>query len=257
MRTHGKEKGGVSMKSRERIKQALKETEVLLYPEKLISTSEPTTLHYYVLAEPFYLEAFENEGPETIIRQGKITWEKPKLLTPGYIMGLEGFSDEAKNAFGMIARDNPDLAGLLYKMKYKKEEEHSRTVPRELNDIFRKIRNKIEENEESLTVVIKGVDELWDVSLMKFIQELIVKSAYFSQIPYYTSRGYMSMDTEGNPRITRNLEGLPLVANQEIEKMFNEVKRGELDPSKLKQELDRWGVYRQYEDRFLSLFRKE
>ena len=109
------------MANSKRIRNALKETEILQSPKKLISTSESTTLHYYVLAEPAYLEVFENEGPETKIREGEITWDKPKLLTPGYILKMEGFSEEAKDALKLLAGKNPDMAGLLYKMRYKKD----------------------------------------------------------------------------------------------------------------------------------------
>ena len=37
---------------------------------------------------------------------------------------------------------------------------------------------------------------------------------------------------------------------------FQQVRTGEVAPSLLKVELDRWGLFSQYEDRFLSLFRK-
>ncbi|MDI3547459.1 MAG: hypothetical protein PWR10_1111 [Halanaerobiales bacterium] len=245
------------MNSRERIKYALEETEILKFPGNLISTFKPTTLHYYVLAEPAYLEVFKNEGPETKIREGRITWEKPKLLTPGYLLQMEGFSEEARKALQILARQHPDMAGLLYRMRYKKESQRTVTVSRTIKDTFRRLKDELKEKDDFLTVIIKGVDELWDVSLMKFIQELIVKSAYQSQFPYYTNLGMLRMDEGGYAVVTRNLEGLPIAARDEIEQMFDQVKRGELDPAKLKQELDRWGVFPAYEDRFFDLFRKE
>ncbi len=245
------------MEEKKRILSALEETEILKFPDKLISTSQSTTLHYYVLAEPYYLEALENEGHETRIREGKITWDKPKLLTPGYILTMEGFSEEAKKAFQIMARQNPDMAGLLYKMNYKKESIRTVTVSKTIEATYDRIKDDLKETGGTLTAVVKGVDELWDVSLMKFVQELIVKSAYSSQIPYYEERGHLSTDERGNSVVTRNLEGLPIAATEEIEMMFERVKEGNLDPSKLKQELDRWGVYKAYEDRFLDLFRKE
>jgi hypothetical protein len=243
--------------SKERIIQALKETEILKSPENLISTSRPTTLHYYVLAEPAYLEIFKNEGPETKLREGKITWEKPKLLTPGYLLQMEGFSDEAKKALQMMVRQNPDMAGLLYQMKYRKETQRTITLARTIQDTFHRIKDELREKDDLITVIIKGVDELWDVSLMKFVQELIIQSAYKSQYPYYAGQGMLSSDDRGYAVVTRNLEGLPIAARDEIEKMFVQVKGGELDPSRLKQELDRWGVFPAYEDRFFDLFKKK
>ncbi|MFP4662469.1 MAG: hypothetical protein ACLFPF_09770 [Halanaerobiales bacterium] len=245
------------MNDPERIENALKKTEILREPEELISTTKSTTLQYYILTEPAYLEVFENEGPETRIRQGKISWDKPKLMTPGYLVDMEGFSNEAKTALQMVARQHPDLAGILYQMKYRKEEARESTVPHKIMETFRRLENRIEDDEKGFVVIIKGVDELWDVSLMKYVQELILKSVLKSQIPYYTNKGYMRMDERGYPVVTRNLDGLPIVVQNEIENMFELVKNGEMDPSNLKKELDKWNVFPAYEDRFFNLFKKE
>jgi hypothetical protein len=51
-------------------------------------------------------------------------------------------------------------------------------------------------------------------------------------------------------------KGVPIEARQSIERLFDEVKNGELDPSALKTELDRWGLFEEYEDRFFRLFGK-
>ncbi len=242
------------MEDRERILKALKETEILKFPDKLISTSKSTKLHYYMLSK---FSEDDEDGPQrTRIREGNIIWDKPKLLTPGYISRMEGFSLEARKAFQIVAGRTPDLAGLFYKMNYKKESLRSFNVSKSIESTYERLKSDIEAKGAILTAVIKGIDELWDVSLAKFIQQLIVKSAMNSQMPYYQNRGLMSKDESGNPVVTRNLEGLPIAASKEIEEMFARVKNGELDPSKLKKELDNWGVYKAYEDRFLNLFRK-
>jgi hypothetical protein len=245
------------MQNKKKIKEVLENTEILMEPDDLISTSHDTTLHYFVLSEPYYLEEFPEEGPETKVREGRITWEKPKLLTPDYMINMSGFSGEAKKAMEMIASDNPDLAGLLYKMNYKKQSISTFTLARDIEEAQGKIEEDMINGEDNLTVIIKGVDELWDVSLMKFIQSLMLKSAYKSQLPYYEDKGYLSTDDEGYSVVTRNLEGLPIAASEEIERMFELVKKGEEDPSKLKQELDRWGVFDAYQDRFFDLFKED
>ena len=238
-----------------RIKEALEETEIMKKPDKLISSSGSTKMHYYVLTEPVYLEAFPEEGPETRIREGWISWEKPKLLTPDYIMNMEGFSEEAKKAMNLLASENPDMAGLLYKMNYKKEVGDTRTISRSIKEVAEMIADDFDESSDLINVIIKGVDDLWDVSLMKFVQKFIIKSATENQMPDYKAKGHLSHNKKGQTVVTRNLKGLPQAANEEIEEMFHKVKKGDLDPSELKKELDRWGVYKQYEDRFLDLFR--
>ena len=50
--------------------------------------------------------------------------------------------------------------------------------------------------------------------------------------------------------------GVPRAAIQQINKLFTEVEQG-ANPDVLKQELDRWGLFDYYQDRFLNLFRQK
>ncbi len=51
-------------------------------------------------------------------------------------------------------------------------------------------------------------------------------------------------------------ETLGYAARQKIERLFDEAKRDKAQAFRLKEELDRLGVFKQYEDRFLDLFRR-
>lgn len=245
------------MHSEERIENAIQETEILRHPQKLIATNETSILHYYVLAEPAYLEVMENEGPETKIREGQVTWEKPRLFTPGYILGMENFSHEAQGAFRTLANRFPDLASLLYQMRYRKEYAKTTTISSSILDTCEKISAEIGEEEEIITAIIKGVDELWDVSLIKFIQEFIVQSALHSQLPDYRRQGLVTVDQQTGFHRVSQRGGVPLIAHRVIEELFKQVKNGELEAVELKNELDRWGLFKEYEDRFFDLFRKK
>lgn len=60
-------------------------------------------------------------------------------------------------------------------------------------------------------------------------------------------------------RIKKSLAGLtklPPSIKQRIEKLFQEAELDLGKANELKAELDRWGVYKEYEDRFLDLFKK-
>jgi hypothetical protein len=50
--------------------------------------------------------------------------------------------------------------------------------------------------------------------------------------------------------------GTPSGAREKINEMFEQVASGECEPGELKEELERWGLFEEYEDRFLNLFRK-
>ena len=90
-----------------------------------------------------------------------------------------------------------------------------------------------------------GVDELWDVALLKFIYEF-TSSSIAGNIQELQSTGML----EPQPRFG----GVPRAATDQIERLFHSAERGG-DRDELKRELDRWGVFQFYQDRFLNLFR--
>lgn len=240
----------------ERIRYAIEQTEILKPPEQLLATFGSSIVYYYVLTEPLYLKLVKKKKAETVIREGKLTWGKPRLLTPYYMFKVEGFSGEARAALEMLAGENPNLAAVLYNMEYKKELEKMSIVSNSLVSVAGKLSDEINRKNEPLSAIIKGIGELWDVSLVWFIHKMIENSFYFSQLPDLTKRGLIKPGRFGQPVITKDRFGIPLTARNEIEQMFTLVKKRVLEPSKLKQELDRWGVFEEYQDRFFNLFRK-
>ena len=95
-------------------------------------------------------------------------------------------------------------------------------------------------------MVMVGVDEWWDVALLKFIYEFTSNSAT-TNFQEFSARGLLKPQT--------SFGGAPKVAIERIEKLFNEASSME-DRDNLKSELDRWGLFKHYESRFLSLYRQ-
>ncbi|MBA7629152.1 hypothetical protein ES703_36650 [subsurface metagenome] len=108
-----------------------------------------------------------------------------------------------------------------------------------------KLNAEIDKRGDPLTSIIKGEDELWDVSLLKFIYEL-ARSSLPHNISQMGARGLLNIDSRG----------VPVDARLRIEELFRKTMRGEYDPSELKSELDRWNLFADYEDRFFAIFKK-
>ncbi len=109
----------------------------------------------------------------------------------------------------------------------------------------RSLSSEIDKRGDPLTSIIKGEDELWDVSLMKFIYE-ITRRSLRNNLLQMRSRGLLGVDSGG----------IPVDARVRIDELFRKVLKGEYEPSELKMELDRWGLFEEYEDRFFNIFKK-
>ncbi len=227
----------------ERIKYAVQHTEILRPPKQTLSTFGTTNIYYYLVTEPVYAELVES-ATETVIREGRVIAERPRIVTPYYLSRLEGFSSDARKYFGMLLRvHGPDVPGLFY--TYRNEPKELNIVADDLLSVVDKLNAEIDKRGDPLTSIIKGEDELWDVSLMKFIYEM-TRSSLRDNLSQMGSKGLLDVDSSG----------IPADARLRIEALFSQVARGEIDPAELKTELDRWNVFEEYEDRFLGIFKK-
>ncbi len=228
----------------ERIRYAIEHTEVLRPPKQSLSTFGTTNIYYYLVTEPAYAELMKSDVTETAVREGRVIAERPRIVTPYYLSQLEGFSPEARRYFDTLAKTHgPDAPGLFY--TYRNEPKELTIVSDKLLSVVDKLNAEIDKRGDPLASIIKGQDEFWDVSLMKFIYE-VTRNSLRNNLLQMGTRGLLNID----------VGGIPIDARVRIEELFRKVARGDTEPIELKKELDHWGLFEEYEDRFLSIFKK-
>ena len=226
----------------EAIRQVASATTVLRTPKQHLATFGVTAVSYYMVTEPVYAE-LAGATQETVVREGRVTAQRPQIVTPYYLLNLfRGFEHGGEFAEYLLDTYGPHSPGLLY--RYENELQQTNVVSEPMAVVAGRLVDDLERRGENLSAVIRGVDHLWDISLMKFIYELTLSSLGHN----VTELGRSGM--LGSER------GLPRAVRAHIETLFGQVSRGELRPAELKAELDRWGIFSEYEDRFLNLFRK-
>jgi hypothetical protein len=227
----------------DRIEYVARHTEILRHPRQHLSTFGVTNIYYYMVTEPAYSDIV-SDIDETVVREGRVIAERPKIVTPYYLSRLEGFSYDARRYFKMLLdMHGADAPGLFY--TYKNEPKGLNIVSDSWPAVVDRLNIEIDKKGDPLASIIKGQDDLWDVSLLKFIYE-ITRSSLRSNISQLSSRGLLDMDSSG----------IPVDAKLGIEELFRRVARGESNPYELERELNHWGVFEEYQDRFFSLVRK-
>jgi len=226
----------------EKIQQAVKHTEILRPPKRTLATFGTTNIYYYLVTEPAYSDLVRDTA-ETVVREGRVIAERPKIVTPYYLSRLEGFSGDARRYLDMLIQAyGGNAPGLYY--TYKNEPLGLNIVSDNLRSVVEKINAEIDKRGDPLGSIIKGEDQLWDVSLMKFIYEM-TRSSLQNNLTQLGGRGLLGVDDSG----------IPADARVRIEELFRQAARGEREPRELKDELDRWDLFDEYEDRFFSIFK--
>ncbi len=228
-----------------RIEDAVRHTEILRAPKQNLYTFGTTNIYYYLVTEPAYSELIQNIT-ETVVREGRVVAERPKIVTPFYLSRLEGFGPEARRYFAALVGEYGErgIHGLFY--TYKNEPKELNIVSDNLLSVVDKLNAEIDKRGDPLAAIIRGEDALWDVSLMKFIFE-ITRSSVPDNLRQLGRRGLLNVDASGTP----------VDARIRIDELFDKVAKGECEPGELKDELERWGLFEEYEDRFFNIFRKK
>ena len=224
------------MEANDKIKYALEHTELVRAPQQSLSTFGSSIIDYYVVTELV--------GNLSVVRDGKVVAERPKIVTPTYLANVEGFSEQAKKYIAMIAQERPHESGIFY--RYKNEPKGMNVVSEPARQVISKLSTQIEEERNPLSTIIKGVEEVWDVSLLMFIYELTTKSVR-TDVAEFSRRGFLDMDGSGVPQGARDY----------IEELFEQAGRSLSRAPELALELNRWGLFQEYQDRFFALFRRK
>jgi hypothetical protein len=219
----------------ERIQYAIKRTEVLRPPEQSLATFGSTNVYYYIVTE--LMES------ANVVREGRVIAAKPKIVTPAYLINLEGFSSQAKRFIEMMAEKNPQEMGVFY--SYKNEPKEMNVVSGPFKQVVDSINQRIDNQHDPLSAIIKGVEELWDVSLLKFTYEL-TQSSVSSNVAEMERSGLLRLDSAG----------VPVEARKHIDELFEKAENDLSFASELAVELRRWGLFYEYQDRFFGLFKK-
>ena len=218
----------------------IKSTKVLLKPKNLLSTYNQTKIRYHIVTEPSYKE-MQFEGNDSVIRHGVVTAQTPKVVTPDFLYRTSGFGDDAKEYIReltkMLGKNEP---ALLY--TYKNESTDMEIVAGNPMEVSERIKKRLFNNSANHTV-IRGVNALWDVSLLKFIFDYTRESA---------NNNYNDLSKSG---LLDEQNGVPVAVRKRIQGLINEAKKGNIRANDLHKELDDWGLFNEYEDEFLSLFR--
>ena len=230
------------MEADERIRYAIENTELVRPPRQALATFGISDIRYYLLTQPVYTDITGNTE-ETVVREGRVIAERPKIVTPYYLLNLfQGFEHGQEYADYVLRTYGANEPGLLY--RYRNEPSGMNILASPVESVIENINQEIERSENPLSTIIKGVDELWDISLMKFIHD-ITRQSLGSNVMEMGMRGMLGM--EG---------GIPRHARYVIEQLFRQAASERAKVSELEAELRRWGLFGEYEDRFLDLFRR-
>lgn len=152
---------------------AIENTQVIVAPEQRIATFGSTSFSFYLISE------LMDRVDQVRVRNGKIHAERPKVLTPEHFsrLLLEGFGDQARRYIDQWREHARNVAVLRYGFQFRKTDVTEETLRDSLDSVINRTKQRVENENEPLSAVIQGVDDAWEVCLLKFTIDLIERSS--------------------------------------------------------------------------------
>lgn len=154
------------------IQYALETTRVLHEPDRRIDTFGTTEFEFLLVSE-----LMDSVG-SVRIRQGTLEADKPLIMRPDASapFDFDGFGPEAA-AFGDFLKQNLHrLAILKYGFRFKKSNVTEEILHEPVESVCGKLVDDLRASGNPKCAIIQGVDDAWEICLLKFTVEMIEKS---------------------------------------------------------------------------------
>ena len=155
---------------------ALENTRLLLAPRHQIETFGSTRFRFRLLTESM------DRPDEVRLREGTVHAERPQLLTPEHHakLLLENFGERAEEFAAWVRHSGRPFATVLkYGFQFRRSEVRESLLHDSFAAVSERVREQVaaEQEHEPLSAVLQGVEDAWEVCLLKFTLDLVQGSA--------------------------------------------------------------------------------
>ena len=215
---------------------AVNNTELITTPTSRLETFGDTVVNYYLVCEQM------DSINKICVREGHLKALKPAIITPQALgqLDLQDFgSEEAQNYAEWLAEHGGNLRILQYGFSLQKQEIKEYTVTDNLDNVLDRVKNDVAAKNDPLSAILVGVNDPWEVCLLKLMVDLVQNSA----------RGNMQ-------DIQRQVIDLKQSAIDNIDQSFLDASRDPSRINRLAEQLKQNGLWEQHEDRFFALVKR-
>ena len=219
---------------------AVANTEILVHPSGTLETFGNTILGYVLVCEEM------DSVDRCRVRSGRMRIARPQIVTPSAYseMLLEGFGEEARKYAKWLAENEDSVRILRYGYSLRREAFSEQSVGRPLADVLADARRDAEAKDDPFFALVRGVDDPWDVCLVRLFWEVVSRSV---------RKNVLEMEQR---RMFERKDALDPEVREEIERAFAAAER---DPSLVRELgalLQRRGVFEASEERFFALVKR-
>lgn len=219
---------------------AVLNTDIIEAPKKSIETFGNTIINYSMVCE------LMDDASRVRVREGRMQASKPQIIMPSSYASFmtDGFSDDAREYLDWLREHEDDIRILQYGYTLKQEAFSEEIVAGPLDAVIDRIKEEKRRKDDPFSAIVKGVDSLWDVCLVRLFW-VVTHASVADNVRELNERKLFEME-----------DGIPAGIRQEIEGAFIAAKTNPALVKPLGALLKQHGLFDRYQDRFFALVRR-
>lgn len=168
------------MSSDDDMQYAFETTRVLYEPDRRIDTFGSTSFEFTLITELL------DEVTKVRVREGRINAERPTILRPEAVADVvfEGFGEQASQFADWLRRHRGEFAFLRYGFHFSRSEIQESVVHEPMETVADRVVSMTKQRGNPLSAVICGIDDAWEICLLRFTVEMIRSSQETNQFDF-------------------------------------------------------------------------
>jgi len=165
-----------TMHSHDDIHYALATTKVLHEPDRRIDTFGETRFEFQLISE------LMDEVGRVRIRSGEMDAQRPRIMRPEAYrdVELDGFDMKTRAKFDRMLEkfraEGRDLAFLQYGFRFRRGTVREEIIHEPIEHVRERVLEDLRISGNPALAIIEGVDDVWEISILKFSFEMIMRS---------------------------------------------------------------------------------
>jgi len=162
------------------IEYAMDNTHVLREPDRRIDTFGSTRFRYIIISE-----VMDSVG-RIKVRRGEVDAHKPQIIRPASYSSVEldGFDQKAQEYLDWLKSKGMEPVFFQYGFSFKRTASTEEMIADSIDSVKEKILDEVHEADDPMMAVLEGVDNAWEIALLKFAIDMIQKSQEINQFDY-------------------------------------------------------------------------
>jgi len=164
-----------------KFEQAWGETEIIRSTKNTLFTFGDTRLSYIIVSESLI------NKPDVVVREGELVVQRPVIISPesGHPF-FSGFGDKEQELAGFLIH----RMAYIPPYRYENKAASMSVLSEPMEAVIEKIKKKLDKKSDSNTAILKALADMWEISVMKYAVERMVKSVP-SNITELKERGFL------------------------------------------------------------------